>query len=250
MSSMSNIVLVHGWSMHSGMWGPFVDTLGESHRVTCLDLPGHGHAPMVDEFNLESVSEVLLGAAPEKASWIGWSLGATIVMHLARYFPDRVENVALLAGNAKFVSDDEWPSGMELTLLRRFGANLIEDNRGALLRFLSLQAQGSSATKHQLKELRERMDSRGSPTEGALLGGLDILENADSRYALKKLQCPVLLLYGELDSLVPVAAGEAMKALCPKAHLHIVKGAAHMPFYTHTDETASVVKGFLKANRA
>ena len=247
MSSMSNVVLVHGWSMHSGMWGPFVDTLGESHRVTCLDLPGHGHAPMVDEFNLRSISEVLLGAAPEKACWIGWSLGATIVMYLARYFPDRVKSMALLAGNAKFVADYEWPSGMELTLLRRFGANLIEDNRGAVLRFLSLQAQGSPTTKHHLKELRERLDSRSSPTESALLGGLDILENADSRQALKNLQCPALLLYGELDTLVPVAAGEAMKALCPKARLYVVKGAGHMPFYTHTEETASVVKGFLKA---
>ena len=171
-------------------------------------------------------------------------------MHLARYFPERVESMALLAGNAKFVADDEWPSGMELTLLRQFGANLIKDNRGALLRFLSFQAQGSPATKHQLKELRECLDSRSSPMESALLGGLYILENADSRRALKNLRCPALLLYGELDTLVPVAAGEAMKALCPKARLHVVKGAGHMPFYTHTEETASVVKGFLKAYRA
>ncbi len=245
MNNISNVVLVHGWSMHSGMWGPFVDLLGESHRITCLDLPGHGHAPMVEDFNLGSISEVLLGAAPERACWIGWSLGASVVMHIARFFPHRVKSMALLAGNAKFVADDEWPSGMDLTVLHRFAKNLIEDNRGAVLRFLSLQTQASPTSKQLLKELRKRLDSRNAPLESALLGGLSILENADSREVLRNLQCPVLLLFGELDTLVPVDAGTAMKELCPAANLHVVKGAGHMPFYTHASETASIFNRFL-----
>lgn len=243
--NVSNIVLVHGWSMHSGMWGRFADTLTESHRVSCLDLPGHGGNRLVNGFDLNSVSECLLDAAPKTACWIGWSLGASLVMNLARCCPERVEKVILLAGNAKFVAGADWPTGMDLSLLRRFTANLVEDNHGALLRFLSLQTQGLCSPKSILKDLRERLESRNPPLDSALIGGLNILENADSREALKNIHCPALLLLGELDTLVPVAAGEAMKAICPSLRLHVVKGAGHMPFYTHVEETVSVVQQFL-----
>lgn len=247
--SSSNIVLVHGWSMHSGMWGTFEKSLSESHSVFCPDLPGHGRSTMVDSFDLDTVSRLLLDAAPEHACWIGWSLGAAMVMNLASCFPDRVESVVLLAGNAKFVADNDWPTGMELSLLQRFAANLVEDNRGALLRFLSLQTQGLPSPRSTLKDLRKCLESRNPPLDSALMGGLNILETADLRDAWRKLSCPALLVLGEHDTLVPVAVGAAMKKLNPVADVHIVKGAGHMPFYTHYDETFAVISRFFAEYR-
>ena len=36
-----DLVLLHGWGMHGGLWSDWADELGEWFRVTVVDLPGH-----------------------------------------------------------------------------------------------------------------------------------------------------------------------------------------------------------------
>ena len=38
------LVLLHGWAMHSGIWGGVVDVLASEFRVNLVDLPGHGQS--------------------------------------------------------------------------------------------------------------------------------------------------------------------------------------------------------------
>ena len=38
------LVLLHGWAMHSGVWGPLIPRLAKYRRVHAVDLPGHGHS--------------------------------------------------------------------------------------------------------------------------------------------------------------------------------------------------------------
>ncbi|MFI3219142.1 MAG: alpha/beta fold hydrolase, partial [Methylococcales bacterium] len=78
------ITLVHGWAMHSGIWRDFSQSLAEHYQVTCIDLPAHGRSDRLDQFNLENVSDALVNALPNQPScWLGWSLGATIVLDIA-----------------------------------------------------------------------------------------------------------------------------------------------------------------------
>jgi pimeloyl-[acyl-carrier protein] methyl ester esterase len=39
-----DLVLLHGWGMHGGVWGDFALRLAEHHRVHAIDLPGHGYS--------------------------------------------------------------------------------------------------------------------------------------------------------------------------------------------------------------
>ena len=36
------LVLLHGWAMHSGLWGSVPQQLAQRFRVHAVDLPGHG----------------------------------------------------------------------------------------------------------------------------------------------------------------------------------------------------------------
>ena len=49
------IVLLHGWAMHSGLWGPLVPRLARRYRVHAVDLPGHGHSAALASFTLDAV---------------------------------------------------------------------------------------------------------------------------------------------------------------------------------------------------
>ncbi|KAB2856246.1 MAG: alpha/beta fold hydrolase, partial [Anaerolineae bacterium] len=39
-----DVVLLHGWGMHSGVWEDVVEALLDHHRVAVFDLPGHGYS--------------------------------------------------------------------------------------------------------------------------------------------------------------------------------------------------------------
>ncbi|MDP3334935.1 MAG: alpha/beta fold hydrolase [Methylococcaceae bacterium] len=97
------IVLVHGWAMHTGIWRNFAKQLAQNYRVTCIDLPGHGQSEALQPFNLEQISELLANNVDiESACWLGWSLGATVVLDFARRFPERCSALILMTGNPHF----------------------------------------------------------------------------------------------------------------------------------------------------
>ncbi len=39
-----DLVLLHGWALHGGMWGPWIDELSRRARLHLIDLPGHGRS--------------------------------------------------------------------------------------------------------------------------------------------------------------------------------------------------------------
>ena len=244
MGSGPDVVLVHGWGMHSGVWRDFAALLAQRFRLTLLDLPGHGRSGMIGDFTLGGVGRALLQAAPERAHWLGWSLGAAIGLYLAARHPQRVISLVMLAGSARFVRGDDWPCGIEPELLSQFAADMMQDYQNTLLRFLGLQTWGLEDARTVLKQLRERVAECQPPDREALRATLAILNSVDLRGALPKLQIPLLLIMGCRDRLAPAAAGPAMQALAPSAELHVLEGAAHVPFLTHPAECASLITNF------
>ena len=39
-----DLVMLHGWGMHSAVWSDWADALASEFRVHCVDLPGHGNS--------------------------------------------------------------------------------------------------------------------------------------------------------------------------------------------------------------
>lgn len=237
------IVLLHGWAMHSRLWRDFALQLAEHYQVTCIDLPGHGQSEAMTPFTLETVSEAVAEAVKHKSCvWLGWSLGANIVLDIARRYPARVDGVVLLAGSPKFCStaEDSW-CGMEESVLNSFAANLQDNCQATLLRFLALQIE----SKDRLKSLKAAVLSCPPPDSATLQGGLDILKTADLRSALANLDKPAAAVLGRLDRLVPVAVAPQMQALQPRLTLTVLDKAAHVPFLSHPAEVIVVIDRFM-----
>lgn len=240
------VVLVHGWSMHSGVWRDFAPPLARHFHIICIDLPGHGHSAMIDDFSLDGIVRALLEIAPEKACWVGWSLGAALVLYLAWRYPERVKALILIAGNAKFVQGEGWTSAMAAGLWEHFASELAQNRQSALHRFLGLQCRGTASAKSLLRALRGLSVERPAADSRALREGLAILRAADLRRGLAGLHCPGLIVLGERDALVPVEAGRAMQALWPEAELYVVEEAGHLPFYSHSQEVCAESVKFLR----
>jgi len=236
------IVLIHGWAMHTGIWRGFAQNLAQNYQVTCLDLPGHGLSKTVEPYDLDKITETLIEVMPkEPCCVLGWSLGATVALALAARYPQRINSVVLLAGNPRFVKQDDW-AGMRAELLEDFANNLQLNCQQTLIRFLALQVNQLEDGKRLLKELKVAVKECPPPDEKTLQQGLNILKQADLRKALVSLACPVTIIQGDKDTLVPVEVTQYMKKIKPDLRVNIIERAGHVPFLSHPSQVIELIK--------
>lgn len=96
-----DLVLLHGWGLHSVVWDPVVPALLEHFQVTVIDLPGMGRSPLPKgHYDLDFLVQQVLTVAPPKATWLAWSLGAHVALAIAQRYPERVQALSLIAVNA------------------------------------------------------------------------------------------------------------------------------------------------------
>lgn len=240
-----DLVMLHGWAMHSGVWRDFAERLADRVRITLIDLPGHGLSGEIEDFSLDSVVAALADAAPDHAYWLGWSLGALFASGIAVRWPERVRGVVLMAGSPRFVSAPDWP-GVAPDLLAQVAANLEANYEGTLKRFIALQGFGLEDARAVVRDMELRLGECDPPLPGALRGGLRVLQQADLRDGLRRSGIPALTLLGARDRLVPREIGPALQALAPNAEARVLEGAAHLPFATHPEAAASLILDFVR----
>ena len=244
--SGADLVLLHGWGMNADVWDGVVPKLSERHRVTVVDLPGHGRSGIADgDYSLSAQAKKVAQVLPPNATLLGWSLGGLLALQLALDFPQRVKALVLVASSPRFVRGDDWPDAMQAEVLQGFAGELQTDFKKTINRFLAIQALGSEHAREELRLLRGRVFAHGEPDRQALAGGLEILMTADFRDRLAALTCPLLLLCGERDTLFPAQAVRRTQALLPGAALHIVQGAGHAPFLSHPEDFVRALQAFM-----
>jgi len=245
-----DLVLIHGWGLHAGVWDGFVPLLEPYFRILRVDLPGHGNSAWSGETTLDDMTAAVLAAAPANAAWLGWSLGGLIAMHAALQAPARVRALLLLASTPCFVRRQGWQSALLPELLDTFAVDLQQDYLRTLNRFLALQVRGSENSGAVLRLLRNQLLAKGEPAPAALQAGLDILRNTDLREEIGAVACPVLVVAGERDTLVPGAAAGATADLIPNASVQLVAAAGHAPFLARPRPVAGLVQAFLQPQDA
>jgi pimeloyl-[acyl-carrier protein] methyl ester esterase len=241
-----DLVLLHGWGMNSAVWSGFARRLADEWRLTLIDLPGHGESPYRGETELADWADACLGSAPERAVWLGWSLGAEIAIQAALQQTGRVTGLIVLAGTPRFVQGPDWRSATSPKVLETFRTATRADHRKTLERFLSLQLQGGDEVRETLRSLKQTLRERPEPSPEALEAGLGLLQQVDLRTALRQLDCPSLWLHGGRDTLVPKGVSSAIRELLPEAELGLIERAAHTPFLSHEAQTVSMINPFLE----
>lgn len=236
-----NLVFLHGWGLHGGIWSETVAALGRP--ALAPDLPGYGAAAPVAPYDAAHLAEAMAAGLPENAVVIGWSMGGMVALALAARHPVRA--LVLVGSSPAFMNRDGWDKGMAPEMLHGFADALTGDYKATLLRFLSLQARGGDAAREVIARLRDTVFARGGPDPGTLAAGLELLRTVDLRAEADHVHCPTLIFHGGHDTLCPVAAGEWLAERIPGARLALQPRAAHAPFLSHPDWFVDHLKAFL-----
>ncbi|NBC47671.1 MAG: alpha/beta fold hydrolase [Gammaproteobacteria bacterium] len=276
----TDLVLLHGWGMSNGVWDALPSALGSRYRLHPIELPGHGGAGFQPNWHdLPDWADAVLAQAPERAIWLGWSLGGLVALQAALqadaltrerqpengpghhglghnraghrpgrkpgHNPGRIGALILVAATPRFVQSADWRAAMPEATFEQFHGGLIDDPAKTLQRFLALQVRGSDDEREALRRLRAGIAERPSPRSDALRTGLDLLRETDLRNRLADIQLPTLWLFGERDTLVPPAVAERIALLMPGAQCRTIPGAGHAPLLSHGAEAAAAITAFL-----
>lgn len=245
-----DIVLLHGWGMHGGVWQEIVAGLQDNYRLHCVDLPGHGRSRKNNppEFTLPDLVDRIASAVNSTltgpACWVGWSLGGMVAAHLAAEHPELVSHLVMVSASLRFCQADDWPHAVTPEVLEGFVADLQDDHRAILQRFLALQVSGEDQARETLRRLKQRIMSEPEPIPEALQSGLAILRDSDLRTLVDDIQQPILLIGGEKDRLVSPQALTHVASLLPTARQEVLAGAGHAPFISQPDRFIQIVKAF------
>jgi pimeloyl-[acyl-carrier protein] methyl ester esterase len=234
--------------MHSGVWHQFAELLAEHFTLHLVDLPGHGQSQwQPNDLQMDNVVEQLKKLVPEKAYFLGWSLGGLIATAFSKRFPESVTKLVLLASTPCFVQKQDWPCAMEPSVFQVFATNLADDQQQTLKRFLMLQARGAEQSKATIRQLATDMAESHEPHPEALQQGLSLLIEHDARQQLSELTCPIKVILAERDTLVPVTAKDYISSLNTRINLHVLKGLGHAPFVAQPSQCSDLVREFLHA---
>jgi pimeloyl-[acyl-carrier protein] methyl ester esterase len=231
------LALIHGWGLDSRVWDGAAPALEKHFTLTRLQLPGYPGRSDLDDPAVASVVDTLLAELPPGAILLGWSLGGQIAQLMAARAPRQVAALALVGTTPRFLASEDWPQGQPGSLLSTFSGAVAVLPGPVLPRFAALINQGDSQAK-DITRLLAPLTKAPLPEKSALLRGLDWLRDLDLRPLVPRLPQPALVLHGQEDPLMPLAAAEWLANNLPQGRLEVFEHTAHAPFLHDPEDFA------------
>jgi pimeloyl-[acyl-carrier protein] methyl ester esterase len=245
--SQPALALIHGWGIGKAVWQPLSEALApycELHRV---DLPGYGSAPP-DPAGFEQTARGLVDALPEGIRLCGWSLGGMLALQAALLAPQRIGGLILISSSPSFTQRGNWMHAQPPTLLDAFTAAVSENPEITLQRFVALLNQGDANPRVAIRALNDALAAEHCPDTASLIQGLGWLRDIDLRNQLASIAVPALLIHGDKDPLMPLAAAQWLHDTLNDSQLEIIPGAAHAPFINAPERIARLIGDFCHAS--
>jgi 2-succinyl-6-hydroxy-2,4-cyclohexadiene-1-carboxylate synthase len=232
------LVLVHGFTQTGRSWDVVAPRLATSHEVVAVDAPGHGDSGALLT-DLPGGAE-LLGATSGRATYVGYSMGGRLALHLAVARPGLVDGLVLIGATAGI--EDDAQRAARRTADVQLAASIERDGVAPFLdRWLAQPLL--AGLPHRADDRADRLRNTAAGLAASLrLAGTGTQEPLWDR--LVELTMPVLLVTGELDTKF-TAIAERMAASLPRATLAVVPDAGHTVHVERPDAFVDVLERWL-----
>lgn len=231
-------MLLHGFGQTGRCWGPLAPELARDHEVVRLDAPGHGGSAAVVA-DLPTTGR-LVAEAGGAATYVGYSMGARMALHVATEVPAVVRGLVLIGGTPGIEDPAERAArrarDAELAArIRRDGMDAFVDRWLAQPMFAGLPPEGRFDTERR----RNPADGVATSLELAGTGAQEPLWDR-----LGAIAAPVLVVAGHEDDRY-AAIGRRMVDALPDATLALVPDAGHSAHLEQPAATVRIVRDWL-----
>ncbi len=237
MAKLPHIIFLHGWGQSTQIWHQQVKHFSPLTRSYAINLPGHGGSPDIATeawlTHLQQEIQHHINTHNQPTILVGWSLGGQIVIKLQQELKG-LSGLVLVSTTPRFRQHHDWMSGCSDEVWQGFSQAAETQNPKLMQRFFQMMLHGDKLSRHALRDIaKTAINKDNPPTAPALQAGLSYLSDLDLRQNLTSITCPTLVVHGQQDVIVPVAAGQYLAQQIPHAELQIFEDCGHAPFLTH-----------------
>ena len=244
------LVLICGYTGVKESWVYQVDELARHFQVITFDNRGVGETTVPKEpFTIADMAADTAGLIEAlglgSANLFGISMGGLIAQTLALDFPDRVKKVALgcTSHGGKHAVQPE-PDVM--AALAKAGDPNISPEDGVRMNLPIMFSDKFIREEPQKIEDHVRMALKYRPTPEGAMGQMKALSFFNVKKRLGDIKCPVLVIAGTQDRMMPPENVDLLADGIPGAERYMVEGAGHGFNIEKPDEVNSVLIDFFK----
>ena len=215
------LVLLHGVGLDHSMWTPVATLLQEDFEVLALDLLGHGgRGPAPDGITLGDLAEAVAGSVEPGSHLVGFSLGALVAQHLARYRPDLVATLTSVSSVCRRTDDER---AAVLSRLATAAADFPASVAASLQRWYA-----GTPTDPEL--VRQTEATLLANDVKSYLNCYRVFATADAEIApeLPRITVPALAVTGENDPGSTPEMTHRLADAIPDCRAVVIPGARHM----------------------
>lgn len=252
------IVFHHGWPLSSDDWdSQMLFFLSQGYRVVAFDRRGHGRSDQTDTGNdmdtyAADTAELVSALNLREAIHIGHSTGGGVVArYVARAEPGRVAKAILIgAVTPVMLQSASNPEGTPMEVFDGFRSALAS-NRAQFFRdvpsgpFYGFNREGTEIQPGLIDNWWRQGMAGGAKAQ---YDSIEAFSETDFTSDLQAIDIPVLVMHGEDDQVVPIAAS-AYKAidLLPNGTLKTYPDLSHGLFATHPEQINADLLEFIRA---
>lgn len=246
-------ILLHGFAGTGADWDAVQPAFAKETSTATLDLPGHGASPAPADpkaFTFDAIADALWEVADAVGAqapiWVGYSMGARILLYFAVRHPSRVGGLILesVHPGLEGAQDRERRAAQD-----REDAEMIE--RQGLAAFFEAWHQrpvfDSRRRNTDLwrEEVAKRLRTNQPKVLASYLRGVGLGAMPPLHRRLQEIKVPVLLLAGTLDAPYMQEARAAAELL-PDAKFKAVLNAGHAVHRENPGGYIEAVRDFLE----
>lgn len=239
------LVLVHGFTLDRRMWDDQFETFAAQHRTVRYDVRGSGRSdpPTAAPYSNHDDLRLLMDALGiERAHLCGLSFGGGVAFDFALELPGRVLSVVAIASALGGATNDM--GSMNAPMIAMAGAaqegDLAAVRRTWLDSPIFVPANRDPEVARRLEEMVEDW------SVWQLTGGANHVDpEPPPAERLDQLLAPTLVINGELDNEVMLAAAARVEAEAPNARRVVVPDVGHLANMEAPAVINDLVLGFL-----
>ncbi|MEA2358976.1 MAG: hypothetical protein QOI62_2236 [Solirubrobacteraceae bacterium] len=251
------VVFIHGLSGSWQNWLEQLPVFARDHRVVAMDLPGFGASPMpAERISIPGYGRLVAALFDElgidHAAIVGNSMGGFIGAEMAIASPSRVERLTLVSAAGLSIADLRNESA--LAVLRKLDRRL-----AAYAGWLGTRSTALTSRRRARQMVFRLVAHRPELLSGALVAeqvrgsgkpgfidALDALTDYPIRDRLGEIACPVLIVWGAKDLLVPVRDADVFERLIPNSRKVVWPDTGHMAMLERPAAFNALLEAFLE----
>jgi 2-succinyl-6-hydroxy-2,4-cyclohexadiene-1-carboxylate synthase len=233
--------LLHGFTQTASSWNPVIRELSRAFTCVAVDMPGHGNSPNAQRSLEQCAHDISHTVGP--ATYVGYSFGARVALHVALLYPHLCERLVLVSGTAGI--EDESDRAERRHDDELLGEYILETGMNRFINEWLSQPLFASLPP-EFAYIDERKQNLPEDMADSLrFAGTGTQEPLWSQ--LSQLAMPVLLVAGENDAKF-TAIAERMHSLIPTSTLEIIENVGHTVQLEDTREFSDRLRHWLSNN--